>query len=105
LARRDVERLRQIVGLQRRLRDVSANPRTQRSLAHRHIFREALTWLEIHGGAPELVEHWKALMAEGRPHEAAAAGAGEEFGEHPPQRGRRRRRRRRRRISPTPGQN
>ena len=64
LARRDIERLRQILGLQRRLRDVTASPRAQRALAHRSIFREALTWLEIHGDAPELVEHWKALLAE-----------------------------------------
>ena len=53
LARRDVERLRQILGLQRRLRDLAASPRAQRALAHRSIFREALTWLEIHGGAPD----------------------------------------------------
>src|SRR5262245_38955905 len=33
VARRDVERLRQILGLQRRLRDLSASPRTQRALA------------------------------------------------------------------------
>ena len=64
LARRDVERLRQILGLQRRLRDLAASPRAQRALTHRSIFREALTWLEIHGDAPELVEHWKALLAE-----------------------------------------
>ena len=42
LARRDVERLRQILGLQRRLRDVAASPRAQRALAHRSLFREAL---------------------------------------------------------------
>src|SRR6184192_4954275 len=35
IARRDVERLRQIVGLQRRLADVSASPRAQHALAHR----------------------------------------------------------------------
>src|SRR6185295_17520852 len=32
LARRDVERLRQIIGLQRRLRDLTASERAQRSL-------------------------------------------------------------------------
>src|SRR5581483_9617055 len=53
LARRDVERLRQLLSLQRRLRDLGASPRAQRALAHRHIFREALTWLEIHGDTPE----------------------------------------------------
>ena len=48
------------------MRDLSASPRAQRALAHRHIFREALTWLEIHGGAPDVVEHWKAIVAEKR---------------------------------------
>jgi tRNA nucleotidyltransferase/poly(A) polymerase len=65
IARRDVERLRHIIGLQRRLRDLTASPRAQRALTHRHIFREALTWLEIHGDSPDLVEHWKALMGDG----------------------------------------
>jgi poly(A) polymerase len=102
LARRDVERLRQIVGLQRRIRDLSASPRAQRALAHRHIFREALTWLEIHGGAPEVVEHWKAIVAEsGESVEAPEEGA---EGQPPAFRPKRRRRRRRRRFSPTPGQ-
>ena len=55
----------QILGLQRRLRDVAASPRAQRALAHRSLFREALTWFEIHGDAPDLVDNWKALLAEG----------------------------------------
>src|SRR5262245_18663737 len=101
VARRDVERLRQILGLQRRLRDLSASPRTQRALAHRHIFRDALTWLEIHSGAPELIGHWQALLAESRTSEPG----GDQASEPPPMQRRRRRRRRRRRFSPTPGQN
>jgi poly(A) polymerase len=102
LARRDVERLRQIVGLQRRIRDLSASPRAQRALAHRHIFREALTWLDIHGGVPEVVEHWKAIIAEsGESVEPPEAGV---EGQPPVFRPKRRRRRRRRRFSPTPGQ-
>jgi poly(A) polymerase len=100
VARRDVERLRQILGLQRRLRDLGASPRTQRALAHRPIFRDALTWLEIHSGAPERIAHWQALLAESRTSE----GGGDQAGEPPPMQ-RRRRRRRRRRFSPTPGQN
>ena len=64
LARRDVERLRLITSMQRRLKDLGASPKAQRALAHRHIFREALTWLEIHGGAPESIGHWKSLLAE-----------------------------------------
>jgi poly(A) polymerase len=104
LARRDVERLRQIIGLQRRLKDLSAAPRVQRALAHRGIFRDALTWLEIQGGAPDLVAHWKAVLAEsGVAPEAAADGS--ESGEPQPGQSRRRRRRRRGRRGfhgPTP---
>jgi poly(A) polymerase len=92
LARRDVERLRQIVGVQRRMRDLSASPRAQRALAQRGIFREALTWLEIHG-APEVAAHWKAILAERGEPEATAEGAEPQ----PPSFPRRRRRRRRRR--------
>ena len=105
LARRDIERLRQIWGLQRRLRDLGASPRAQRALAHRHIFRDALTWLEIHGQAPELVEYWKAVtpeaatVSEPTAHGHPPAG-GDNEGERPFRR--RRRRRRRRRVITTP---
>ncbi|MGE5243657.1 MAG: hypothetical protein ACM3SQ_05480 [Betaproteobacteria bacterium] len=93
LARRDVERLRQLLGLQRRLREVGAGQRAQRGLVHRSSFRDALTWLEIHGGAADVTEHWAALAASGAPAEAAEAA-----GQPPP--GPRRRRRRRRRRGP-----
>ena len=95
LARRDLERLRQVLGLQPRVHDLGASPRTKRSLAHRSIFREALTWLEIHGDAPDVVQHWKELIAEGPPPEPVALVEGE------PRQGRRRRRRRRR-FRPAP---
>jgi poly(A) polymerase len=94
LARRDVERLRQILALQRRLHDIGASIRAQRALTHRSIFREALTWLEIHGSAPEVVEHWITVLAERGADEPVAPvsdGAG---------RPHRRRRRRRRRYRP-----
>jgi len=98
LARKDIERLRQILGLQRRLRDSSASVRAQRALVHRHIFREAMTWLEIHGHAPALVEHWRALAAE-VPESGAGTQAGQPAEESVAQPfGRRRRRRRRRRL-------
>ena len=91
LARRDVERLRQILGLQRRLIDMGLSPRARRALMHRGPFREALTWLEIHGQAPEVLEHWRGFI------EAAATYEGEagRGGTAPPRRRRRRRRRRR----------
>ena len=90
LARRDVERLRQILGLQRRLMDMHLSPRARRALTHRGPFQEALTWLEIHGQAPEMFEHWRGFV------EAAGTFEGEtEVTGAPPPRRRRRRRRRR----------
>jgi poly(A) polymerase len=100
LARRDVERLRQILGLQKRLSDVTLTPKARRSLMHRGPFAEALTWLEVHGNAPEAVEHWRGFIEAAKtfepgPDEPARI-------EGPPQRRRRRRRRRRRPIDATP---
>jgi poly(A) polymerase len=94
LARRDLERLSQVLQLQRRLREIGANPRAKSALTHRSIFRDALTWLDVHGGQPALVEHWNALV------EQRASGATDSpQDEGPP---RRRRRRRRRRYGPAP---
>jgi poly(A) polymerase len=100
LARRDVERLQQILALQRKLRDMAAPPRAQRALLHRGIFRDALTWFEIHGGSPDILEHWTTLLAEAPAPEAASAEGtieGPEGLVPPPARRRRRRRRRRHR--------
>jgi len=92
LARRDVERLRQILGLQRRLLDMNLSPKARRALTHRGPFREALTWLEIHGQVPEVLEHWRGFL------EAAGTFEGEPAEAQP----RRRRRRRRRRSFRSP---
>ena len=103
LARGDIERLRLIVGLQRRLRDLSAGPRAQQQLAQRSIFCEALTWVDIHGGTPEVVEHWNAILADISPPDDGDVDG--ETGARPvpdggqpllPATGKRRRRRRRR---------
>jgi poly(A) polymerase len=88
LARRDVERLRQLLGLQRRLVDMSLSPKAKRALMHRAPFREALTWLEIHGQAPDALEHWRGFI------EAAGTFESEQATEAPARRRRRRRRRR-----------
>ncbi|HEY7185706.1 MAG TPA: polynucleotide adenylyltransferase PcnB [Vicinamibacterales bacterium] len=96
LARRDVERLRQILSMQRRLMDMTSSPRARRALMHRGPFRDALTWLEIHGQAPEVIEHWRGFI------EAAGTYEGEaQEGERPRRRRRRRRGRRRPFRSPT----
>jgi len=101
LARRDVERLQQIISLQRRLRELNASPRAQRALTHRGMFREALLWMEIHGESPEVpgvVEHWKGVLV-GEGEDPAAPiplpVEGEGGGDQQPRRKRRRRRRRR----------
>jgi hypothetical protein len=57
------------------------------------VMPEAITWMEIHGDRPEIVAHWRALLAEPRDHPHAAAGDGTE---HIPYLRRPRRRRRRR---------
>jgi len=89
LARRDVERLRHILSLQRRLIDLHLSPRARRALMHRGPFREALTWLEIHGHSPEVLEHWRGFI------EAAKTFVpGEQDAAEGPRRRRRRRRRR-----------
>jgi poly(A) polymerase len=95
LARRDVERLRQILALQQRLMDMNLSPRAKRALMHRGPFREAMTWLDIHGQAPDVVEHWRGFIEAAGTYEGEA----ESGGETPP---RRRRRRRRRRFRSTP---
>jgi poly(A) polymerase len=95
LARRDVERLRQILALQQRLLDMHLSPRARRALMHRGPFREAITWLEIHGGAPDVVEHWRGFI------EAAGTYEGEVDTVEKPRRRRRRRRRRFRSTRPS----
>jgi len=92
IARRDTERLRQLLSVQARLRDLESTPRAKRALMHRGPFEDGLTWLDIHGHAPEIVEHWKgfieALVAAG-----AAAPEAVEAAAPPPGDGPRRRRR------------
>ncbi len=95
LARRDIERLRHMLSLQRRLTDLHLSPRARRVLMHRGPFREALTWLEIHGHAPEVLEHWRGFI------EAAKTFEPGEQGDEGPRPPRRRRRRRRRPFRPT----
>ncbi len=87
VARRDIEHLRQLLVIERRLFDLVAPLRVQRGLMHRPAFGEALTWLEIHGNRPEVVEHWRALVAADHARPASDT-------EHPAEPVRRRRRRR-----------
>ena len=92
VARRDVERLAQLLALQRRLRDANLSARSARALLARGAFADALAWLEIHGEDPDSVVRWRSLMSE-----LAQSGS---LPEPPPRVPARRRRRRRRRPVP-----
>jgi poly(A) polymerase len=89
VARRDIERLSHMLALQRRLRDANASPRAVRSLMSRGAFGDALVWLEVHGGAPDDVARWRALIEE-----LTSSGALQAPLSRPPARRRRRRPRR-----------
>ena len=92
IPRRDVERLRQVISLQHRLLDLQTPYRAQRALLHRSTFREALTWLEIHGNRPDVVAHWRQLQMQAPPPGHHHHPAGEPVTAGPYQRRRRRRR-------------
>jgi poly(A) polymerase len=93
LARRDVERLRHILHLQRRLvADVTAPTRVRRGLMHRSAFSDALTWLAIHGHAPATVDSWRSFVAESASQHQAVVREAADI--NLPSRRRRRRRRR-----------
>ncbi len=82
IARRDVERLRQVLALQPMLADPALSPRATRSAMARSAFADALSWMDIHGNDPEALARWTALADAG--------------GLPPPREGAKRRRRRRR---------
>ncbi len=59
IARRDVERLQQILALQPRLLDTQTRrAHAARAAAPRGACR-SVTWLEIHGDRPDVVAHWR----------------------------------------------
>jgi len=95
IARRDVERLQQIVAIQPKLLDIASPVRAQRGVLHRAILDEALTWLEVHGDRPEVVAHWRELKAQAATQPPPAHDEGPAPGPEGPFRRRRRRRRRR----------
>ncbi|MBM3781511.1 MAG: polynucleotide adenylyltransferase PcnB [Acidobacteria bacterium] len=96
VARRDSERLRQLLSMQGRLRDLEASPRARRTLMSRGPFEDALTWLTVHGASPEVIEHWKGFIEAVRADAPDAAQASHGEGEGAAQPGEPRRRRRRR---------
>jgi len=59
LARKDIERIHQVLMLQRRLREPSRSPHARRTLVQRSAFADALTWLDIHSDRPDLLTYWR----------------------------------------------
>ena len=94
VARRDMDRLRQLLALQSKLTEPRLPPRQQRMVLHRGAFADALTWLEIHGEDAEALGRWRALAAGEEPEDAERGGRR--------RRRRRSRRRGRRRTDPAP---
>jgi poly(A) polymerase len=101
VARKDLDRLRQLLQTLPRLTDPMLPPRVARGLPHRPSFLDAVTWLEVFGNDSSAVERWKAARAAATAHHQHHPPA---HGEQPApadaaghQRRRRRRRRRGRR--------
>ena len=101
IARGDTERLRQVLSLQSRIADLEMSPRAKRALMHRGPFEDSMTWFEIHGQAPAVLEHWRGFieaLGDEAKHPPQAGEGGESAGaEGEPLRRRRGRRRRGRR--------
>lgn len=71
IARRDVERLQQILSMIPRVLDIQAPSRAQRGLLHRQSLNETLTWLDIHGARPDVIAHWRELQSQRTEHPPA----------------------------------
>ncbi len=71
VARRDVERLRQVLQLQPRLQDPELGSGALRAVLHRGAFDDAMTWLEVHGDDAGALDRWKELSASGGPRRTA----------------------------------
>ena len=98
IARRDLDRLGQVVSLVPRMLEPDPSPRLTRSLPQRPAFGDALLWLEIFTDAPEELAAWEALRpAAPAPGEYAGGREGAREGGSAPGIGRRKRRRRGRR--------
>ena len=82
VARKDVDRLRQIMQTLPRLADPDLPPRVVRAMPQRPSFADTLTWFEIAGGDPDVVERWKlALQERAHTHPRRAHGPGHGHGQ------------------------
>jgi len=89
IARRDLDRLGQVVSLVPRMLEPDPPVRLTRSLPQRPAFRDALLWLEIFTDAPDELAAWGALRS------SAPATEHDEGSDGAPGTGQRKRRRRR----------
>jgi poly(A) polymerase len=94
VAKKDIERLRQLRILLPRLTDPDLPVRVARGLPHRPAFADALTWLEIFGDAPDAIDHWKVARLQRHHHSPEGVAPEEGTAEARPARRRRRGRRR-----------
>jgi poly(A) polymerase len=118
VAKKDLERLRHVRQMLPRLNASDLPPRVVRGMIHRPSFDDALTWMEVFDGDPDVIERWRQARSQRAAHPPAHPhGHGQPHRQpqthHPPQShgghhqgdqraqgegaGRRRRRRRRRR--------
>ena len=74
VAKKDLERLRQLLTLAPRLVDPQLPPRVARGLPGRPAFSDAVTWLEITGEAPDAAARWRALRVERPAHPPSGHG-------------------------------
>jgi poly(A) polymerase len=97
IARRDLDRLGQVISMVPRLLEPDPSRRLTRSLPHRPAFRDALLWVEIFSDAPEQLASWTALRSEMTAHTVVDHDVRDDGREEggAPGLGRRRRRRRR----------
>jgi poly(A) polymerase len=112
VARRDLERLHQVMMIAPRLVEPELPPRLARTLPMRPAFTDTLTWLAVFGDAPEAVERWKHAHVPARHARPGGRHArpqrhhpppGEQVDDGAPRPPRRRRRRRRRGRGRGPG--
>jgi poly(A) polymerase len=64
VAKKDLERLRQLLALAPRLADPNLPPRVARGMPGRPAFADAVTWLEILNESTDVIDHWRELRAE-----------------------------------------
>ncbi|MCR4373291.1 MAG: hypothetical protein NUW22_00405, partial [Acidobacteria bacterium] len=96
IARRDLDRLGQVVSLVPRMLEPDPPVRLTRSLPQRPAFRDALLWLEIFTDAPDELAAWAALRPSAPAGNGPASGGEGEGAAGTGHRKRRRRRGRRR---------